>query len=419
MYERIRFLYNRVKEHLWVKPLAICILSIIIAFLAKLADQAPFLQSVPEVQLESLNTMLSITSGSMLGVATFAVGSMLTAYSSASNTATPRSFPLILADDVSQNTLSSFIGALIFSVVAKVALENGYYGQAGRFFLFLISVVVFAVIIINFIRWLDRIARLGRLGNIIDKAEAVTQEALLWRKAHPTMGGIKASAEPEGTPVFGKAIGYLQRIDIPFLQAAAEEDDLVIQIAVLPGKFITPDMPIAYVKKSPNSSGEIEISEIRNAFKVDDDRALDEDPRFGLIILSEIGSRALSAAINDPGTAIDIIESFVRLFALWVEEDQNGDKPKIVADRVFVPELSLHDMLDDAFNAISRDGAGIIEVGLWLQKAFKALASFGDEELRKEALQHAQLAYRYGEKALLLYEEKSALEEVYQQVKAC
>lgn len=75
----------------------------------------------------------SITSGSMLGVATFAVGSMLADYSSASNSATPRSFPLIIADDVSQNALSSFIGAFIFGIVAYVALENGYYGPAGRF----------------------------------------------------------------------------------------------------------------------------------------------------------------------------------------------------------------------------------------------------------------------------------------------
>jgi uncharacterized iron-regulated membrane protein len=43
-------------------------------------------------------------------------------------------------------------------------LENGYYGPAGRFLLFIISILIFAVIILNFIRWLDRIARLRRLG---------------------------------------------------------------------------------------------------------------------------------------------------------------------------------------------------------------------------------------------------------------
>jgi uncharacterized membrane protein len=353
----------------------------------------------------------------MLGVATFAVGSMLTAYSSASNTATPRSFPLILADDVSQNTLSSFIGALIFSVVAMVALENGYYGQAGRFLLFLLSVVVFAIIIFNFIRWIDRIARLGRLGNIIDKAEAVTKEALLWRKAHPTMGAVKAIGKPEGHPVFGAKIGYLQRIDVPTLQNFAEENDLNIRVVALPGKFITPDLPLVFVKNGLESPEGVDFSEILDAFIISDDRAMDEDPRFGLIILSEIASRALSAAVNDPGTAIDIIESYIRLLALWVEDIENGVKQKTIAERVFIPEISIKDMLDDSFNAISRDGAGTIEVGLWLQKAFKALASLGHEELRREAIFHAQLAYRYAEKALVLDEEKLKLKEAFQLVK--
>jgi uncharacterized membrane protein len=414
MRERIRFFFNRFREHLWVKPLIICLISIAIAFVAKLADRVTFLQTVPEVRLESLNTLLSITSGSMLGVATFAVGSMLTAYSSATNTATPRSFPLIIADDVSQNTLSSFIGALIFSVVAKVALENGYYGQAGRFLLFLISAAVFGLIIFYFIRWLDRIARLGRLGNVIDKVEDVTQKALLRRKAHPTMGGVKAVDQPGGIPVYGRKIGYLQRIDVLTLQNFAEENDIEIRVAALPGKFLTPDIPLAFCNTNKNSLDALDFSEILNAFTMNDDRTMDEDPRFGLIILSEIGSRALSAAVNDPGTAIDIIESFVRLFARWVEDDQKDAKQKISADRVFVPELSIKDMLDDAFNAISRDGAGTLEVAVWLQKAFKALAALGDEDLCQEAVAHANLAYRYAEKALVLPEEIEILQKHHQ-----
>jgi uncharacterized membrane protein len=47
--------------------------------------------------------------------------------------------------------------------------------------------------------------------------------------------------------------------------------------------------------------------------------------RFGLITLSEIASRALSPAVNDPGTAIQIISSHVRLFSLWAE---TGDGKK-------------------------------------------------------------------------------------------
>jgi hypothetical protein len=41
----------------------------------------------------------------MLVISIFAVGSMVSAFSAASGTATPRSFKLIIGDDVSRNAL--------------------------------------------------------------------------------------------------------------------------------------------------------------------------------------------------------------------------------------------------------------------------------------------------------------------------
>lgn len=420
MQDRIRFYYNRIREHLWVQPLVITIISITAAFLARLADQVQFLEAMPSVALESLNVLLSITSGSMLGIATFAVGSMLTAYASASSTATPRSFPLVIADDVSQNALSSFIGAFIFSIVATVALENDYYGQAGRFFLFLMLVVVFAIIIFNFIRWIDRIARLGRLGNTSDKVEQVAEEALLRRRRQPTMGAnLAISDSPKGTPVYAKTVGYVQRIDLPILQTIAQRDNIEITIAALPGTFTYPDQPLAYLRNPDGSSSTESLADgIEETFIVAEDRAFDEDPRFGLIVLSEIASRALSPAVNDPGTAIDIIGSFVRIFTLWAQVDEEKIDKDVRFDRIWVPKLSLQDMFDDAFMSIARDGAGTIEVGLRLQKAFRGLAALDHGEMEKVALDQAEMALLYAEKALTLPEEMNQIKAVYQSIVA-
>lgn len=420
MRDRIRFYYNRIREQLWVKPLVITILSIIAAFLARLVDQVRFFEVVPEVALESLNSLLTITSGSMLGVATFAVGSMLTAYASASSTATPRSFPLVVADDVSQNALSSFIGAFIFSIVATVALENGYYGQAGRFALFIMLVFVFAVIIFNFIRWIDRIARLGRLGNTSDKVEQVAIEALLRRRRQPSLGANPAVGDStEGIPVFARSVGYVQWTDLPILQTIAEKEDLEITIAALPGTFTYPDQPLAYLRNRQSSSRiKIDSAEIENAFIIADDRAFDEDPRFGLVVLSEIASRALSPAVNDPGTAIDIIGSLVRIFTLWVQVDDEEINKKVEFDRIWIPALSLQDMFDDAFNGIARDGAGTIEVGLRLQKAFRGLAALDHEGIKAASADHAKMAVRYAEKALALQEEVGQIKAIQQSILA-
>ena len=128
-------------------------------------------------------------------------------------------------------------------------------------------------------------------------------------------------------------------------------------MAALPGTFSAPGRVLAYVSSDSGDLSDLDTSQIAKAFLIGGDRKFDEDPRFGLIVLSEIASHALSPAVNDPGTAIEIIGTFVRLFALWSEPIEEGDTKLLQFDRVEVPEISVRDMFDDAFTAIARDGA--------------------------------------------------------------
>ncbi len=84
MNERISFFLGRLRERLWVRPLAFCVLSVAGVFVAKTADGLNIGELVPEISPESIETLLSIVAASMLVVATFAVGSMVSAYASAS-----------------------------------------------------------------------------------------------------------------------------------------------------------------------------------------------------------------------------------------------------------------------------------------------------------------------------------------------
>lgn len=190
MRERLRFLLSRLRERLWIKPLLACALSVIGVLLAHLADRLVE-GAVPEVTQTSVVELLKIIAASMLAIATFAVASMVSAYASAGQIATARAFPLIVADDVSQNALSTFIGAFIFSIVGISAAMNGYYGPAGRLTLFTLMVVVLVIVVLTFVRWVDRIARLGRIGAIVEKVERATAAALARRQCQPFLGASR------------------------------------------------------------------------------------------------------------------------------------------------------------------------------------------------------------------------------------
>ena len=403
MRQNLIFYFTRLSANLWFKPLIFCFLSILGALVAHSADGTFITDIAPDIKNDSIEDLLSTLSNSMLVIAIFAVGSMISAFAAASATATPRSFKLIVADDVSQNALSIYIGAFIFSIVASVAFKNGYYGKAGHFVLFILTLAVFLLVIITFIRWVERISKLGRLGYTIQRIEDVTTKTFEKRIKTPLMGGSPiVERENKGIPIYSDEIGYIQHLKMEQLQEVASQLKVIITLNCLPGTFVSPDRIVAYVVTGEEDIMMDEKQKISKSFIIGKNRSYYADPRFGLIALSEIASRALSPGINDPGTAVSIINSYVRLFHLWFNKNENDSSTKLTYNRVEVPELASIDLFEDSFRPIARDGAGNIEVMLRMQKALTSILSFVPEEVKdivvesaKEAYKRAELAFDY------------------------
>lgn len=415
---RLAFALNRLGEKLWAKPLLLALVSLLAVGLAQLADRlAPGLL-LPDITQDTLETLLRIISSSMLVIAVFAVGSMLSAYASAGTTATPRALALVVADDVSQYALSTFIGAFIFGIVALIALMNGLYGRTGRFALFLLTLAVFAVVVLSFVTWVDRLARLGRVTNTIGRVEAAAALALQDRARQPTLGARPLARSPEAAPgaaaaqpVLAGSVGYLQRIDLGSLELLAKATEAEIRVLRLPGAFITPTRVLAQVEAEDPLPPD-QLQRIAQTFLIGNRRTFDDDPRFGLVVLSEIASRALSPAVNDPGTAIHVIGTVVRLVTDWAQTSLEQSRSSASAPRfehLWLPELALDDLLEDAFAAMARDGAASLEVGLRLQKGLHQLSLLPLPELRQAAMLQAELALEHGELALRLERERERL----------
>jgi uncharacterized membrane protein len=412
MKKKIIIFYNWIRQQLWYRPLIFCLISVAAALIAHQADGTRLNDLVPIIRTESIDGLLDILSASMLVISIFAVASMLSAYSAASTTATPRSFKIVITDDVSQYALSTFIGAFIFSIVATVAMDIGYYNQAGKFILFLITLIFFLLVILTFLRWVDRISRLGRLEHTIMQVEAVATKSLSSYIKNPLLNALPITGVfPDGKSVLTDSIGYVQHINMDALQKLAKEMGLKIRLNCLPGKFVHGNSEIAFIRSSQDVDMGKVTQKVNGAIHVGHTRLFDEDPRFGLIALAEIASRALSTGINDPGTAIQIIGSQVRLFFLWKEEIENSTESKVLYDCIEVPQISMEDFFDDAFRSVSRDGAEYIEVMLRLQKAFDSLETINHAEIKAAAIQYSKYAFNRAELAIKLKHDLDILEK--------
>lgn len=383
-----QWILSRMTRRVWLRTSLIGLLGVLTAILAAVVERYIPWTLPGRIGADAVGGLLTIIASSMLAVTTFSLSVMTSAYGSATSHVTPRATKLLIEDRVAQNALSTFVGSFLFAVVGLIVLATGSYGERGRTVLFCFTIGVIGLIVISLLRWIDHLTRLGRVGETTARVEAVARRAIMDRIADPYLGGVPLRPDLPPLPhmLLAREVGYLQHIDTTALQALADEEDLEISVPVLPGNFIYDGTVLARVSRHLPDAARFQA-----AFTIGDERSFEQDPRFGLVVMTEIASRALSPATNDSGTALDVIGRTTRLLTLWAKREQSPEPPRNT--RVRVAPLRDKDMLEDAFLLIGRDGAGLIEVQLRLQKALAALATLGDAAFREAVTEQAAIAH--------------------------
>lgn len=368
MTSRWRWLVSLLFRRIWFRAALFSLFSIGLALVA--AFVAPFVpyDISTKIGSDAVDNILGILASSMLAVTTFSLTAMVSAVAGATSTITPRATQLLIEDSTAQNALSTFIGAFLFSIVGICALSTGIYGKSGRVILFVGTIAVIIIIVITLLRWISHLTHFGRVGDTIDRVEKVTTRAIDRRGVIVTVVPPAPIQTHGRTAIFSHKIGYVTHIDTDALEDVADRMRCGIDVAVTPGTFVTTRRAIAWLDRSDAACD----TAIREAFTFDHHRQFDHDPRLGLVVLSEIASRALSPAVNDPGTAIAVLGSGVRVMVAMLDEGRPGTSEDA---RVRLPDMSIADLLDDLFRPIARDGAAIVEVAIKLQRSLHDIAT--------------------------------------------
>ncbi|WP_336740747.1 DUF2254 domain-containing protein [Aureimonas altamirensis] len=407
---RWRFIVRQLTSGLWFRSLIFSAIGVIAALMA--AWLSPLIPSElgGRIGADAVDNILGILASSMLAVTTFSLNIMVGAYSSATTNATPRATRLLMADPTSQNVLSTFVGVFLYSIVGIIALSTGTYGEQGRVILFGATIAVIVVTVFTLLRWIDYLSRIGRVGDTAQRVEKVALDVVEAYAKDPFRGcrnRLDFPADGNRRKLRCRTIGYIQHVDFAGLQALAERHQCRIALLSDVGTFCDPSRPVLEIA----GDGDLpEDAAILQALTIGDQRSFDQDPRFAVAVLAEIGARALSAAINDIGTAIDIIGRSLRVMAAAA---QPSEASEIRHDRVYVARIQADDLFDDMFTSFGRDGAAEIEVSVRLMKALASLHDLGGPDFRAASRRHALELLERCEKTLQMDSEKRALRQVY------
>ncbi|MBD3663093.1 DUF2254 domain-containing protein [Sulfitobacter aestuariivivens] len=401
---------------LWVRVILMGLLAFVALGLTQLAEIF-----VPEKLARSLSgasadRLLDIIANAMLAVTIFSLTMMVSVYRSSSAQFTPRFHRLIIQDRTTQNTLATFIGAYVYALLGIILRETGVYVDDRAFVLFATTVLVLAIIVIYLVRWVLHLQTFGSLIETTRQIEEVTRQNFVERLQTPCLGAVPLTdgIPQECTTVLAPESGYVQHIYPEALQAAAEAHGMEVYLVSNIGSFVHLNEPLAQVReRGPRTEKEQDYETFEKAVLANvvlgDVRTYDQDPRFGLIVLGEIGSKALSPGVNDPGTAIDVITRVGRILSCYKDETR-AETAGDVLDRLFVPPLDPGDLLEDGFGALTRDGQTLVEVQERLQSTLASLMKHPDRKLAKVARVAAKVALQRALSAMDFERDRDRLE---------
>lgn len=384
---RLTLHWRNLHQQLWFRPAVWSGIAALVMSVSYSADGWLPERWVPELKDNVVVDLLRILATTMLAVSTFALSMLVNAFASAASAGTPRATRLVVADPRAQNCVAVFMASFIFSIVGVIALGTGFWGPSARFVLFVFSVGMLCWVIYAFMLYMQVLTRIGRVGHTIETVARSTRDALENHVKEPLGGACAGTGPPDGsTAVLAGRVGFVQLVDMGELQEACEEKELTVHVAVRSGDLVHPAAPLLFVHPGVEPSADA-TKALRRAFVVGDERTFDQDAVYGLIVLAEIAQRALSPAVNDPGTAVAVIACQTRLLVEAYTQEHRVGPPDY--PNVYLSPRDEGALVALAYDRVARDGAGSLDVQQQLLTHLAALAACTPEPIARRAREQA------------------------------
>jgi len=323
----------RVREYargsLWVVPLVGAVLGALLGSLGLLLDQHITLPAYWQYSPSTASTVLSAIVGSTAALIGFVVTVTVLVVQMATGTFSARYMRLWYRDRMLKATLAMLIGTLAFSFQLLRRVESDFVPNLGV----TVAGALLLVSLLLFMFYLDRVLHRMRpvaVAALVARAgRKAFEAAVAWAGTADAPDFVDRRYEPGAEPalrVRSTHAGAIQAIDSSGLVRWAREHRCLLVLPHVVGDFMPVGSTLIEVYGEPPDRSERKLGAM---VALGTERTIEQDPAFAIRIMVDIANLALSPAVNDPTTAVQVLDHLGETLRLIGTTDLAGQsKPR-------------------------------------------------------------------------------------------
>jgi len=393
---RLKRTIDVLSEAFWVLPGLITSAGILLALILVQVDESGMVPSrfagawLYNGGSTGARTLLGAVASSTIGVAGTVFSITIAALSLAAGQMGPRLLRNFTKDRGNQITLGAFLGTFSYSLMVLRTVRSEQEGAFVPHLSLTFGIVLAFLCVGMLVYFVGHMAGRINVDTVVDHVSddvrrAIERLTVEERQPSPPALSFWTAADL----VADRRRGYLQQLDASGLAAWALEKKTSVLLLARPGGYVFPGAPIALVKPMVEGAEEA----IRNATALGPQPGSSADIAFAVRQLVEVAVRAMSPGINDPLTAISVID---RLGAALCDLVPLHLSTGVVIERgrpvLVIPSVDYDGLVDTMFDMIRQNGSGSPAVLSRILEALTAAAALERASERIATLQrHADL----------------------------
>ncbi len=382
------------RNSLWLVPSAAVVVAIGLSSLALSVDQALDTQERSSglffaTSVDDARQVVATVTAAMLTFMGVVFSITLVALQLASTQYSPRVVRTFVRSPATKWTLAVFIATFTFAfnTLASIDSTTDYVPVASV----LCTYVLVLASLFVFVAFVHRIVKAMRVTYVIEAIARETRHAIEIAQERtaafppvtpPVLG------EPDDVVRFRGHPGVVGGIDTQHLVHLAHEHGSIYRITHMVGEFLPYDAVLLEVHGG-STPGDMTV---RRAFELGAERTLYQDVAYGIRMLVDMAIRALSPAVNDPTTAVQVIDRLGDILRRVCQRDMPAglyvDDEDAV--RLVRPVMTWDRYVDLAFTEISHFGASSPQVTRRLSAVYHDLVRFVPPERAEAVRRHEE-----------------------------